>query len=188
MRKFVIGGGPHTGKTTLLEALRPEMPAGTYFIPEPAGIIVRAELARQAIDNSYGPIMPYNDYPTLLSRAIAKSLELENAIPSETNDVVLDRSLIDNIGYARYHGYDSFVPDIKSYIQTAGYTAIFLCDFVGTYDQTLRMGDENYAHKAHSRLTTAYQETGLPVVQVPAMSVSQRVDLFLASFDSLGRP
>jgi predicted ATPase len=47
MRKLVISGGPHTGKTTLLESLRAEMPDGIHFIPEPASVLIRGELTRQ---------------------------------------------------------------------------------------------------------------------------------------------
>jgi predicted ATPase len=162
MRKFVIGGGPHTGKTTLLEALRKEMPDDTHFIPEPAGIIIRSELAERDKNPEYPAVLPTTDYPSFIGRVIAKSLELENRIPSETTTTILDRSLIDNAGYARHFGYEQYVPRIQKIARSAGYTAIFLCNFVGTYDQTqFRVGDEEYAHTVHERLIAAYEESGV---------------------------
>ena len=185
MRKFVIGGGPHTGKTTLLEALRSEMPGDTHFIPEPAGILIRAELARQEAEAGYTAVLPTNSYPTFVTRAIAKSIELEGAIPLGTKTTVQDRSLIDNVGYARYHGYDHLVPDIQPHIKAAGYTAILLCDFVGTYDQTkFRMGNEQYAHQVHEQLAAAYVESGVPIISVPPISVPERVELVMDAMGS----
>jgi predicted ATPase len=187
MRKFIIGGGPHTGKTTLSEALQQEMPADTHFIPEPAAILIQSELAEKDRDPSHQIILPTTDYPTFVSRAIAKSIELENNIPPGTSTAILDRSLIDNVGYARYFGHDECVPHIQEHAQTAGYTAIFLCDFVGTYDQTrFRMGDEKYAHRVHDLLTAAYEESGLPVVNMPPLSVPERVSLAVETMESFG--
>ena len=186
MRKFVIGGGPHTGKTTLLEALRAEMPKDiAHFIPEPAGILIRAELARQAAVKSYTAVLPTNNYPAFVTRAIAKSVELEGEIPADATTTVQDRSLIDNVGYARYHGHSDLVPTIQPHIRAADYAAILLCDFVGTYEQTqFRMGNEEYAHQVHGQLVVAYKESGVPVVSAPPVSVPERVELAMEAMSS----
>lgn len=185
MQKFIIGGGPHTGKTTLLEALRTQMPDDTHFIGEPANFIIRDELAKQEADPTYTALLPKHDYARFLKRVIAKSLELEGNIPTNTTITLQDRSLIDNVGYARYHEREDLIPSILPHVKAAGYTAILLCDFVGTYDQTkFRMGDEAYAHQMHDLLSVAYEQSGVPVINLPAVTTSRRVGIALEAIEA----
>ena len=46
MRKIPISGGPHTGKTTLFNALRDEFP-DAHFLSEPAGIVMDREMKKE---------------------------------------------------------------------------------------------------------------------------------------------
>lgn len=77
------------------------------------------------------------------------------------------------------------MPQIQRHAQAAGYTAILLCDFVGIYDQAeFRMGDEEYAHQVHGFLTTAYRESGLPIVNIPSLPVAERVKLAVEAMET----
>lgn len=175
LRKVVLSGGPHTGKTTLLGELRHEMPAGTYFVPEPAEILIQEELAKEAAGGS-AAILPTTRYSEFVGLVIAKSLDLEQEIPEGTTTAVLDRSLIDNVGYARLNGHDHLVPSIQRHVRAAGYTAALLCDFVGTYRQTaVRAITEAEAHEIHAHVIAAYQESGIPIVNVPPLPLADRV-------------
>jgi predicted ATPase len=61
MRKVPISGGPHSGKTTLLEALRGEF-ENAYFVAKPAERVIIRELTKQAQDAAYTPNVPWFDY------------------------------------------------------------------------------------------------------------------------------
>jgi len=46
MHKIPISGGPHTGKTTLFNALRAEF-ADAYFLAEPASMVMDREMKKE---------------------------------------------------------------------------------------------------------------------------------------------
>ncbi len=99
MKKIPISGGPHTGKTTLFEALKKEFPKA-YFVPEPAEIVIQRQRDKQKLDSNYKGIFPVTNYQAFMPLVIEESLKLEAIIPLETKIVFQDRCLIDNIGYA----------------------------------------------------------------------------------------
>lgn len=100
MIKIPISGGPHTGKTTLLEALRHEFP-DAYFVPEPATEVIEHELALHNSNPDYIPNVPWIDYKKFGPVVGERSVELEALIPTTARVAFQDRSLFDTIGYAR---------------------------------------------------------------------------------------
>ena len=184
-KKIVLSGGPHTGKTTLMEGLRRGLPH-IHFVPEPAEQIITAELAKQRQQPGYEGIFPTTRYSDFVHLVVARSVELEAEIPEESSKAVLDRSLIDNIGYARLNGHDHLIPDIQRRVRTANYTAALLCDFVGTYTQTpVRPETEEFAHAIHDHLVVAYRESGIPVITIPALDVERRLGMAIEVIEGI---
>src|SRR5688500_11159165 len=120
MRKIPISGGPHTGKTTLLNALRETYP-DAYFVEATAERVIDRELAQEESRQSYQGIFPWNKYPRFARLVIDASVELESAIPDDADIVFQDRSLIDNIGYGRLFEYEDLIPGLKRRIEAANY-------------------------------------------------------------------
>lgn len=186
MYKIPISGGPHTGKTTLLEALKAEFP-DAYFVPEPATEAIEHELGLQEIDNSYIPNVPWIDYTKFGPAVADKSDELEALIPATTRLVFQDRSLIDTIGYARLNDFDSFVPEVRHRISLANYTLALFCEPVGEYAATqVRRETLDDAIRTHYFLREAYRESGIRVVELPAIAVAGRIAIVHEAIAGLG--
>lgn len=176
MRKIVIAGGPHTGKSTLLNRLRQEYSDEIYFVPEPATLIIDAENKKQATETGYEGIFPTNRYREFARLAVAKSVELEDAIPTNVDVAILDRCLIDNVGYARLNGCYDLLPHMRALAKAANYSVGLMCDFVGRYQQTdIRIVDEAEAHRIHEHLLEAYSEFDLDIVHLPSVNLESRV-------------
>lgn len=175
MRKIPISGGPHSGKTTLLEALKTEFPEAN-FVPEPAETVITRELAKQALDPLYIPVVPWIDYKAFGPVVADESEVLEAIVPRDADIVFQDRSLIDTIGYARLNDFDSFVPEIRRRAKFANYTLALFCEPVGDYMATeIRRESAEEARITHDYLAAAYDEAGIPVVHLPAVSVEDRL-------------
>jgi predicted ATPase len=177
MQKIPISGGPHTGKTTLVNALRDEFP-DAYFVEEPAERVIGRELKKQQDEPGYTPIVPMSNYPAFVPLVIAEGLALEAAIPSSAEIVFQDRSLIDNIGYGALNNYDAAFSKLHRYITAARYSFALLCEPVGLYTATdIRHETAEQALKTHSHIALAYDTSGINVVHLPAVSVPERVEM-----------
>lgn len=177
MRKIPISGGPHSGKTTLLNALRKEYPAA-HFLEEPAEKVISNELVREEAEQSFTGIFPWNNYAAFSRLVLDASIELEEAIPSEAELVFQDRSIIDNIGYNKLNGLSDLLPEITERIEVANYAFALFCQPVGTYTPTvIRRETPEEAQRTHEFLAEAYDNSGLMVVHLPAISVTERIQL-----------
>jgi len=186
MYKITVSGGPHTGKTTLLEALHTEFP-DAYFVPEPATEVIEHELGMQTTDNSYAPNVPWIDYKKFVPAVVDKSIELEAKIPTDTKLVFQDRSLIDNMGYARLNKFDDFVPRVQRLVAAANYTVALFCEPVGEYAANhVRRETHDEAIRTHKFLQQAYHESGIRVVELPPVSVAARIAMVHEIITDLG--
>jgi predicted ATPase len=186
MVKIPISGGPHSGKTTLLGALKREFP-NAYYVPEPAERVIRRELTKQGIMSEYVPRVPWLDYATFGPEVADESITLENEIPPKATIVFQDRSLIDTIGYARLNGFDSFIPTVDRYVRAAKYSFALFCEPVGTYKVTdVRRETPEEAELTHNYLAQAYEQSAIPVIHLPAISTEQRIAVIRTTIDNLG--
>jgi len=177
MRKIPISGGPHSGKTTLLEALRGEFD-GAYFVAEPAERVISRELAKQVEDPTYTPNVPWLDYSMFGPKVTDESLVLEADIPETADLVFQDRSLIDNLAYCRLNGLESFIPEVERLIKAAKYSLALFCEPVGTYTATkFRRETAEEAQRTHDFLAEAYDASGITVIHLPAIPVPERVSI-----------
>lgn len=177
MRKIPISGGPHSGKTTLLEALRGEF-EDAYFVAEPAERVISRELAKQAEDVTYTPNVPWIDYSKFGPEVADESVTLEANIPDLANLVFQDRSLIDTIAYCRLNGFENFIPEVERRIKVARYSLALFCEPVGTYTATeVRRESAEEAQITHDYLAEAYDNSGIAVIHLPAIPVTERIEI-----------
>jgi len=175
--KIPISGGPHTGKTTLIDALRVRFP-DAHFVPEPATNVIKRERAAQAHDSSYQPRVPWADYTEFGPLVVAESELLERLIPGDATVAFQDRSLIDTIAYSRLNRFDRFIPEVRHKIALAQYSFALVCQPVGNYAATdVRRETVVEAIQTHAAIEQAYRESGLDVIEVPAVSIEQRIEL-----------
>jgi predicted ATPase len=177
MRKIPISGGPHTGKSTLLKALRDEFNYAD-FVPEPAERVITRELAKQAKDATYTPNVPWLDYSKFGLEVADESVRLEARIPDSVDLVFQDRCQIDNIAYFRLNGFESFIPEVERRIEVARYSFALFCEPVGTYTTTeVRRETEEEARRTHDFLAEAYDHAGITVIHLPAVPVPERLSI-----------
>lgn len=178
MRKVVISGGPHTGKTTLIERLRDKHPELVY-IPEPATLVIHSERLKENKNQDYQGTFPWNNYSKFGPKVISKSLELEAEILTSTDLVVLDRSLIDTVAYARLNNCERLLSDLYRHIRDANYQRVFLCDFVGEYQKSnIRSESSEEARITHHAIRKAYEESEIYIVELPSVPVDERIKIF----------
>jgi predicted ATPase len=170
MRKIVISGGPHTGKTSLINVLREKYPEYNYT-PEPASSVLE-EFAIQE-GNYWRDIF---DSPLRFCTACMwKSLQLEKAISLEREISFQDRSLVDTIAYSRRDNCAELVPIVKSLAENALYDMVLFCEPVG--EMSDRIETDREAQVTHQLLRNAYEEMNIPIMSIPAISLDDRVQL-----------
>jgi len=186
MKKIIICGGPHTGKTTVLNLLQKNHPE-LYYVPEPATLLIESELKKEMEDPAYSGVFPWIDYPKFFDLVVKESQNLESEIPANAT-AILDRSLIDNIAYANLADYKKAKSIVLPFIKKASYDLAFLCDFVGTYTQTeVRKESFEEAKKIHKEIAKAYEESGVKIIDLPAISTKERLNLIRNTIDLIYR-
>jgi predicted ATPase len=172
--KLVISGGPHTGKTTLYNALEQKYSGEIAFVSEPATTVIRG----------LGDTAIVNNPAEFCKRCIEVSVLQESLASEKHSTVIQDRSLVDTVAYARRDGCDDLIPRLRRLTRAANYSQVFFCEPVGSYLNTYeRYEDEKTAQMTHGMLLDAYQETGMPLVNVPAVSISERLELISRYID-----
>jgi predicted ATPase len=165
-KKAIITGGGHTGKTTLWRGLQSRFPEAA-FTPEPA-----TEIMQQ-----YGQSI-VDEPRRFCILCIEQVLAAEEKASRESDLIIMDRSLIDTVAYLRRDGGEDLLPELEGHIQAARYSLALLCDPVGVYATSdTRYEPSEIAKTTHNLIVAAYEESGLEIVQVPALPISKRADL-----------
>lgn len=183
MQKILISGGPHSGKTTTVNALHEVYP-DAFFVPEAAERVIHRENQKAVADPDYTPIHPVTNYPSFAPMVLKEALELESQIPKETKTVFQDRGLIDHLAYAKFNNHEVLVPEITRHIEMANYAFTFFCEQVGEHKQTdIRHESADVATQIHDHLLQAYEESGLEIVHLPAVMPEERIEIIRATVD-----
>jgi predicted ATPase len=177
MKKVIISGGPCSGKTTLFEALTDAYPEA-YFIPEPAERVISRELGKKAIDPTYNPVLTTTRYADFLPLVVAESEQLEDEVPKDAELVILDRSLIDNIGYARHYNHKVDLKRLENLVTAANYTLSLFLEPLDYANSVIRLENPLDASWLARYLRATYQTymTDKDVHDVPAYPLQSRVD------------
>jgi predicted ATPase len=171
-RFLVLTGGPGSGKTTLIEALKA---AGFATAPEAGRGIIRDQMAIG------GPALPWHDRALFAELMLSWELRSWHAAHAGSGPVFFDRGVPDTIGYLRLCGLP--VPDhATSAAKTFRYARrvfiappwpeIFAQD--GERKQTL---DE--AIRTHDSVAGVYAELGYELVALPLVPIEERVRFIL---------
>lgn len=171
-RFFVLTGGPGSGKTTLIEALKQ---AGFPAAPEAGRGIIRDQVAIG------GPALPWQDRALFAELMLSWELRSWHAAHAESGPVFFDRGVPDTIGYLRLCGLP--VPDhavsaaekfryARRVFIAPPWPEIFAPD--KERKQTL---DE--ARRTHDSVAGVYAELGHELVPLPLVPVEDRVRFIL---------
>lgn len=176
MIKYVITGGPCVGKTTTLNELKREF----SILDETARIIIQREQEKEENDPSYVGCVPYKrlyDFQVAVAEMqMWREEVLDENLPMNV-PVFLDRSLVDNIAFARIGGVDES-PNIRKNIENAKYQKVFFLEHLGIYEKDgQRRESMEYGLKVHNEIRNVYKELGFNVIDIPAVSVEERISL-----------
>jgi len=173
-KKYVLTGGPCTGKTTILRGLEQRI---YTVIPEVAREVIAEEKAKEKENPGYRGIFPHVNLYEFEKRIIDKQFEYEQKIIDEI--VFLDRSLVDAVAYAELNG-KNLGNDVYQRIRHAGYTKIFYLDQLPFYMQDReRKEHPRLARRIHEQIYKTYRQTGFDIVIVPPISIERRIEFIL---------
>jgi len=171
MEKYILTGGPGTGKTTIVHELRKR------------GEITLSEVAREIIveeQQKEQGILPWTDLARFQELVVERQTKLEEKIKIyRPARIFQDRSLVDGIAYAE-EGKVKFPDNLHQLIGQAGYTKVFYLEQLPFYNQDQeRKEDQELALRIHEQLYQVYDRLGFDIVTVPVCSIEERVQFVL---------
>lgn len=175
MERIIITGGPCCGKTTLLSKLQERLPEATY-LEEAAERIILEERSLEETGQNYQGKFPWNQPGPFQHRVIDLTLELEAKAAHQSNLTFQDRSLIDNIAYARLSNLKDVEERARRLGREANYDLAIFCEPFPYQATEVRHEDPEFATKIHTEILLAYREEGIPTLILPATSSTERAD------------
>ncbi|MFZ1802118.1 MAG: ATP-binding protein [Candidatus Saccharimonas aalborgensis] len=169
MTKIVLTGGPHTGKTSLLEAYARFDPTVVAF-PEPASVV----LAEHHGEKGYS-VDELIANPEQFCGACLEVAHRQHQSVADDSIAVFDRGVADTIVYAQMAGLDGIADRAAQSAKIAAYDTVILCEFVGTYGERFETIEQ--AMEIHQRLAQLYKELGIRTITMPDVAISERVGI-----------
>ena len=168
----VLIGGPSSGKTTLIEALKEK---GHTCYPE-----VSREVIKEAQEQ--GITQLFLEKPLLFSELLLEGRKKQfRAAQNETASIVfLDRGIPDVLAYMHYIG-DSYPAFFDEACKDHKYNSIFVLPpwkeiYVSDAERY-----ENYEQAVliHEHLMETYKKYGYSIIEVPKDSIENRIDFIM---------
>lgn len=170
--KYVLTGGPSTGKTTLIKQLRDY---GYSIVPEVPRQIIAEEQAKES--SNYKTILPWTDLAKFNELLIKRQIGLEAKVDSGL--VFLDRGLVDPLAYLRI-GRLPVPENLYSQIKEANYSKVFFLEQLNLYVQDdERKESEEQGLALHHTLFEVYDELNFEIIRVPALDKKRRLEFVL---------
>lgn len=170
-KKYVLTGGPGTGKSSILLALEQR---GEYIVREAAEDYIRLRQAQ-------GQPEPWTE-TDFQNRILELQIQREARIEKGIERAFIDRGLADGLAYAQA-GTETY-ERIKQAAEKAGYEKIFLVEDLGKTEKTeIRREDHEEAVRLGKKLEKIYQEKGYEVSKIPAGTVEERAEKVLAEIE-----
>lgn len=168
----VLIGGPSSGKTTLIEALKEK---GHTCYPEVSREVIK-EAQEQGIEQLF------LEKPLLFSELLLEGRKKQYHLAQQESAsvVFLDRGIPDVLAYMHYIG-DAYPSFFDQACKDHAYTTIFVLPpwkeiYISDAERY-----ENYEQAVliHNHLTETYKNYGYTLTEVPKESVANRVDFIL---------
>lgn len=170
---YVITGAPSSGKTTLINQLAS---AGYTIAPEVARDYINSLLA-----NNYTLEDISHDNLHLQRGILAVALKRERRL--QANQLIFfDRGTPDSLGYFRYYKINE--QHVLQTCQRLRYKKLFYCHPLPMEYDSVRIENNLSATKIGELIYDAYSKLGYELIELPAISVQQRMDIIIAHLDN----
>lgn len=173
---IVLVGGPSSGKTTLIEALKKQ---GFICYPEISREVIR-EAQEQGIEQLF------LEKPLLFSELLleGRKKQYQKAVQETSTFVFLDRGIPDILAYMHYIG-DAYPPFFDEACKSHLYTKIFM---LPPWKEIYVSDAERYetfeqAVLIHKHLEETYRNYGYDLLEIPKDTVENRVAFVLEQID-----
>ncbi|GLU49894.1 AAA family ATPase [Nocardiopsis ansamitocini] len=170
--RFVLTGGPGSGKTTLIEELRAR---GHAAAPEAGRGVIRDQMAVG------GRALPWIDPPLFAELMLSWEMRSYREAAPRPEPVFFDRGVPDVVGYLRLLGLP--VPEhITVAARDVRYAPqVFVAPpwpdiFTGDAE---RRQDLDEAERTHASMVRTYTDLGYRLVELPRTDVATRADFVL---------
>lgn len=174
-RRIVLTGGPHSGKTTLLQYLKG---AGHSTVSEAALLLIENLNVKMGITEQ---IRWRKENRAEFQDMVARlQIELEAQLVTNTSEFVFfDRGLLDGLAYCEASGVEP--PKVFSSVEMQNrYDGIFVLQTIVPFEQrsaTGRMSDEQNSIRLSQYIFDTYTKYGYRPVWISQCSVEERVGL-----------
>jgi predicted ATPase len=173
-RLFVVTGGPGSGKTTLIGALRRE---GFAVSDEAGRRIIKAQMAIS------GRALPWVDPLLFAELMLGADMNAYEALSAAPNTVFFDRGVPDVIGYLRLVGM-TVPPHITKAAELYRYNhRVFIAPpwpEIFIQDRERKQTAEE-ATRTYRAMVATHSELGYELVELPRVSVEERLAFVRAS-------
>jgi len=175
MKKYIITGGPHSGKSRVIKRLEK---LGLQVLHETARLIIEEDQEKKKLDPSYNQLYPWDDQSIFCRRCHERQLEREKELSGDL--VILDRSIIDNLAYAAVEKIE-LNPKIYNDIVDAGYEKeVFFFDLLPIYKtDSQRKDSEEQVKAVHRELYNVYSNLGFEIIDIPLFSEDKNTNIMM---------
>ena len=170
MRKIVLTGGPCSGKSTVLEELRKR------------GFSVLRETAKEIVAARRDIPMSKEESDIRQALIFNGQVKKEDDAEKENHDILfLDRGLIDGLGYSVLYSGEESIQKYLPAVKNRKYDLIFIFEQLPFSSEGFRAVNENEeeALKIRNSIDNLYKKLGYQTINVPVMSVKERVEFIL---------
>ncbi|MEZ8630261.1 AAA family ATPase [Vibrio lentus] len=174
---IVFTGGPGSGKTSVIDALKS---LGYRCAPEVGRKVIQLQVEQQ------GSALPWLDKVAFRDEMVREELANYQAFESNEQPVFFDRSIVDSYGYSLLETLPIPQSLLNRCNELEYNSKVFIFppwDSIFINDQE-RKQDFDEAIATYEKMVAAYTQFGYQLVEVPKLSVEERVEFILASIDA----
>lgn len=166
---YVLTGGPCSGKTATLEALKKK---GHKVFYEAARIFIDQEMKK---GKTLAQIRK-NEFE-FQEKILRMKVKIEKKLPKR-EIIFLERGIPDSIAYYKICGITKD-KELEMAVKNCNYKKVFLLELLNYQKDYARTEDKETALKLEKSLKENYEKLKIPVTLVPVMSLKRRVEYIL---------
>jgi len=166
-RRYIITGGPGSGKSTLIEALEQR---GHRCYPEVSRELIRREAQRP------NGVLPWNDLEAFARLAFDEMLRQHDHAHEVGKVCFYDRALPDIFGYLQRSGFDIPEEYLTIHSRCRYERTVFILPpwpeiYINDDERPQSLAE---AKALHDAIRTAYGSLGYELIEVPKVPVDER--------------